>query len=162
MSNSMPDRPPHRWTVSHRTLNILAALVWIGGGLALGRKAIALLLEAASLQPGSPGPWVAAAAGLLVGGVMTVILFRRSCRKNLARIAALETPRIWQFYRPGFFVALAVMITSGTILSRLAHGHYAFLVAVAALDLHIGTALLGSSTVYWEQGAFSRKLKEQV
>ena len=86
---------------------------------------------------------------------MAMVLFRRSCRKNLARIAALQNPKIWQFYRPGFFVALALMIATGSILSRLAHGHHIFLLVVATLDLHIGTALLASSSVYWEERSFA-------
>jgi hypothetical protein len=143
----------NRFVVSHLTLKILAALVWIGGGLALVRKAIELLLEAAHLRPGSLGPWVAAATGMLVGSVLALVLFRRSCRKNLTRIASLKAPKIWQFYRPGFFLALTFMIAAGATLSHLAHEHYSFLLAVAALDLHIGTALLGSSSTYWQERA---------
>ena len=51
-------------------------------------------------------------------------------------------------------LALAVMIAAGATLSRLAHGHYPLLIAVATLDLSLAVALLGSSTVFWKQKAF--------
>ena len=83
-------------------------------------------------------------------------IFSKSCRKNLDRIAALEQPKVWQFFRPGFFLALAVMIAAGASLSRLAQGSYPFLIAVATLDLALAVALLGSSIVFWQRKAFSK------
>lgn len=142
-------------TVSIRTLNLLATAVWIVGGLVLLWKGGSLLVEAEALLPDQVWPWLAAVVALLVGGLKGRSLFRKSCQRNLARIAALEQPKIWQFFRPGFFLALAVMIATGATLSRLAHGHYAFLIAVATLDLSLAVALLGSSTVFWKQKAFS-------
>jgi hypothetical protein len=142
-------------TVSTRSLNVLAALVWYIGGIVLLLKGGSLLAEAASLRPGLAWPWLAIGLALLAGGLKARFLFSRSCEKNLARIAALERPRIWQFFRPGFFVALAVMILTGAVLSRLAHNHYAALIAVATLDLALAVALLGSSYVFWREKAFS-------
>ncbi len=43
------------------------------------------------------------------------------------------------------------MILLGAVLSRMAHGHYAFLIGVAALDFSIAMALLGSSYVFWQR-----------
>jgi hypothetical protein len=57
----------------------------------------------------------------------------------------------WQFFKPGFLVALAVMILTGTALSRFAHNQYFFLLGVAVLDLGIAVALLGSSHVFWRE-----------
>ena len=142
-------------TVSARLLNVLAALVWYGGGIALLLKGRSLLAEAAALRPGLAWPWLAVAAGLLFGGLQARFLFSKSCRKNLARIASLEQPRIWQFFRPGFFVALAIMIATGATLSRLAHGNYTFLIVVAAIDFTVSVSLLGSSYVFWQERAFS-------
>ncbi|MFQ5421433.1 MAG: hypothetical protein ACE5EY_13845, partial [Anaerolineae bacterium] len=93
-------------------------------------------------------------AGLFFGGLKAYYIFRKSCRKNLERIARLEAPKIWQFYRPGFFLALALMITLGATLSRMASGNYPFLIAVAILDFSISFALLGSSIIYWQHRAF--------
>jgi hypothetical protein len=90
--------------------------------------------------------------GLIVGSLKARFLFFRSCRKNLRRIKALDRPRLWQFFRPGFCVALAAMITLGASLSRMAHGNYSFLISVAILDLSIGVALLTSSIIFWKQG----------
>jgi len=142
-------------TVSRRTLNVLAAFVWIIGGGVLLLRGSTLLLEAEARSPGRGWPWVGAAAGLLLGGLQARFLFSRSCRKNLDRIASLDRPQIWQFYRPGFFAALAIMIATGVTLSRLAHGHYGFLIAVGSVELNIAAALLGSSPVYWQRKAFA-------
>jgi hypothetical protein len=139
--------------VSARCLKILAALVWYGGAAALLLKGRSLLIEARLLRPELGWHWLAIAAGLILGGLQAGLLFNRSCRKNLDRIASLEQPRIWQFFRPGFFVALGVMIAVGATLSRLAHNNYPFLIGVAALDLNIATALLGSSYVFWTHKA---------
>jgi hypothetical protein len=140
--------------VSIRSLNILAALVWYVGGIVLLLKGGSLLVEADALKPEQDWLWLAAAAGLFLGGLQAKFLFSKSCQKNLVRIAALDRPRIWQFFRPGFFVFLTVMILTGATLSRLAHNNYPFLIGVAILDLGIAIALLGSSYVFWKQKAF--------
>jgi uncharacterized membrane protein len=138
-------------------LHILAALVWYAGSIALLLKGGSLLVEAEAIDPERIWPWLAGSMALLMGGLKARFIFGRSIKRNLARIAALDRPRVWQFFSPGFFVALAVMIATGTTLSRLAHGNYALLIAVAVLDLAIAVALLGSSIVYWQQRAFSRQ-----
>jgi hypothetical protein len=135
--------------VSHRTLNILAALVWYAGGIALLIKGGSLLMEAELIEPHRHWPWIAVMIAVLVGGIKAKFLFRDSCRRNRARNAALDQPRIWQFFRPGFFVLLSIMIMVGATLSNLAHGNYPFLLGIAALDLTIAVALLGSSYVLW-------------
>jgi len=142
--------------VSTRSLKILAALVWYVGGTILLLKGRSLLVEADALKPEESWPWLAAVAGLILGGLKAKFLFNRSCQKNLDRIAALERPRVWQFFRPGFFAVLTVMILVGVTLSRLAHNNYPFLIGVAILDLGIGIALLGSSYVFWKQKAFEK------
>jgi uncharacterized membrane protein len=144
-------------TVSARMLHVLAALVWYAGGIVLLIKGGSLLAEAEALDPDRIWPWLAAILGLLLGGLKAWFIFGKSIKGNLARIAALDRPRAWQFFSPGFFVALAVMIAAGASLSRLAQGSYPFLIAVAVLDLAIAVALLGSSIVYWQQRAFARQ-----
>jgi hypothetical protein len=133
---------------------MLAALVWYVGGIVLLSKGVSLLAEASLLHPGQNWPWFALVTGLVFGGLKARFLFGKSCGKNLARIAALNQPKIWQFFRPGFFVFLAMMILVGATLSRLAHDNYLFLIGVAILDLSIATALLGSSYIFWQQKAF--------
>ncbi|MBT3336357.1 MAG: hypothetical protein HN855_04750 [Anaerolineae bacterium] len=141
---------------SHRVLKILAVLLWVTGGVMLIRKASELLFEAYALKAASPWLWFAIALGLLFGGIKAKFLFRKACKKNLIRIDALEDPKFWQFYRPYFFLFLALMITTGATLSRLAHGNFAFLLGVAVLDISIATALLGSCTVFLEEKAFAK------
>jgi uncharacterized membrane protein len=142
-------------TVSNRTLNFLAAAVWYIGGMVLLIKSSSLLAEAHELRPQQAWTWISIVAGLTIGGLKSKYLFVKSCRKNLFRIAALNNPQIWQFFRPGFFLALAAMITLGATLSNMAHHNYPFLCAVAALDLTIATALLGSSYIFWQERVFS-------
>ena len=117
-------------------------------------KGGSLLVEAHSLKPEQEWLWFAAVAGPFIGGIKAMFLFSKSCQNNLTRIGVLDQPRIWQFFRPWFFVALIVMILAGATLSRLAHNNYVFLISVGILDLSIAVALLGSSYVFWKQKAF--------
>lgn len=144
-------------SVSARTLNILAATVWYVGSLVLLLKAGSLLAEAKLLNPNLFWLWMSMGTGLVIGGLKAKYIFSKSCKRNLARIAALEQPKPWQFFKPGFFLGLALMITAGATLSRMAQGNYPFLLAVAALDLTIAIALLGSSVMFWKQGAFEKE-----
>ena len=144
-------------TVSTRSLNILAALVWYIGGIVLLLKGRSLLVEAGTLNPQQGWIWLAVIAAIFFGSLKARFLFSKSCRKNLNRIAALDEPKIWQCFRPGFFVALAIMIATGATLSRLAHNNYPFLIGVGILDLSLAVALLGSSIVFWRQKAFAKQ-----
>ncbi len=139
---------------SARSLKILAALVWYIGGVVLLLKGASLLLEAEALRPDKTWPWLAVIAGLFLGSVKARFLFSKSCRKNLARIDGLPRPRIWQFFRPQFFVFLVLMILAGATLSQMAHNNYPFLIGVAVVDFSIGIALLGSSYIVWTHKAF--------
>ena len=143
--------------VSTRSLKILAALVWYVGGTILLLKGRSLLVEADALKPEEGWTWLAAVVGIFLGGLKAKFLFNKSCQRNLDRIAALDRPRVWQFFRPGFLVVLTAMILVGVTLSRLAHNNYPFLIGMAILDLGIGIALLGSSYVFWKQKAFARR-----
>ena len=136
---------------SKQTLKWLAAMIWIIGGLVLLLKANSLLAEANSIYLNSLNIGLAIIGSTLVGSAKAFFLFRKSCRRNLARIDALKEPKIWQFFRPTFFFLLALMIATGATLSRLAHGNYLFLMGVAILDLSIAIALLSSSVLYFEE-----------
>jgi hypothetical protein len=46
------------------------------------------------------------------------------------------------------------MIAAGATLSRIAVDNYGMLIGVTILDYSIGIALLASSYVYWQEGAF--------
>jgi len=138
-------------TITHQQLKILAALLWLTGGLILLLKAAALLSEAWRLDPAVLWLGLAVATGVLIGTIKVKFIFRHVCRKNLLRIDQLERPKLWEFYRPQFFLFLALMISMGTTLSRVAQDDYSMLIAVAILDLSVATALLGSSPTFLRQ-----------
>ena len=94
--------------------------------------------------------------GLAIGISRAKFLFTKNCRKNLERIDALEERKVWLFFRPWFFFFLFLMITFGATLSRLAHGHYLFLLGVSVLDFSVGGGLMVSSYVFWKERAFSK------
>ncbi len=119
-------------------------------------KGSSLLVEACLLEPEQYWPLLAVAVGPVIGSLKGKYIFRKSCQKNLNRIRDLDRPKIWQFFKPWFFLVLAVMITFGATMARLAqtHHNYYFLIAVAAVDIDIGIALLWSSYIFWKQKAF--------
>lgn len=138
--------------VSHKTLHLLAAATWHCGFVALFLKGCSLLISAHELHPTGWTVYHVGIAGFLLGCIKAQFLFKRSCRKNLDRISALDTPLLWQFFRPGFFLFLLLMILFGGSLSRLAQGNYWFLLIVAMVDLSVGFGLLLSGKLFWEKG----------
>lgn len=133
---------------SKKSLRILAGIIWITGGVILAVKGGSLLLAADVLRPELRWTWLAIPAGLAIGSIKMLLIFDKACRRNLARIADLARPRLWLAYRPGFYIALALMIVAGGSMSRLAQGSYGGLLAVAILDLSLATGLLGSSRLF--------------
>jgi len=144
-----------RSAVSPRTLALFAALVWYTGAVVLVLKGSSLIRGATGLQPG-PWPWVAIGVAVVAGFLKARFIFIRSCRRNLERIARLERPKPWQFFRPGFFLALALMISAGATMSRMAEGHYGPMLSVGALDLSIALALFAGSAPFWRTPLLSR------
>lgn len=142
--------------VSRATLKILAAATWYIGGGVLLYKGAGYLVAAASVGPVVP-PVLAGVAGAAVGLMRGRTMFLRACRRNLQRIAALDDPRVWQFFRPGFFAALAVMIAAGAVLAWLAGTGYWGQVIVGGLELVIATALLTSSIAFWRPSGQSAR-----
>lgn len=134
---------------SKKTLVYLAAAVWYIGGIMLFRSGLELLNQTRDLKIGASWPIIFIACGVLLGIFQVLVIFRHSCRRNLERINQLDDPRLWQFYRPGFFLALAIMITSGILLDHFSHGNYFFMLGVAALDIALTISLLGSSYIFW-------------
>lgn len=132
-----------------KTLVFLAAAVWYIGGIMLFRSGLELMVQIREMKEGILWTSIFIAFGIALGIFQALVIFRRSCRKNMQRINQLEDPRLWQFYRSGFFLALAIMITSGILLDHFSQGHYFFMLGVAALDFALTISLLGSSYVFW-------------
>ena len=128
---------------------MLAAIAWFAGGISLGVKGLSL--AAVLFDTASVWRWLAPAAGIAAGLLKTKFLFNHFCQRNLDRIASLKAPRIWQFFRPGFFPALATMILCGALMSRAAVDNTAWLVLTVALDISLAIALLGSSHKFFLQ-----------
>ena len=93
---------------------------------------------------GSAWTWAAPVLGVAIGVPKVLFIFNRACDRNLDRIAALNDPKVWQFFRPVFFIALAAMIAAGAGMSVLAVSSFGWLVFVVALDFSLATGLLGS------------------
>ncbi len=136
---------------SSSTLKLLASLVWYSGAVVLSFKSSRLLLEAQSINPNHVWIWLAVLGGLMIGLIKAKYLFKRLCIKNLKRIDTLESPRLWQFYRTGFFIFLLAMILLGSFISQLAHGNYTALITMAIVEVSLATALLGSSSCFWKK-----------
>lgn len=132
-------------SVSRQTLVVLAALTWLTGGVVLLLKGTELWHEAREMRPGNLWLWFAIASGVVFGALKIYYVFNAACRKNLERIAHLGDPRLWQFFSPRFFFALALMIAAGATASHGARGSFPLLVAVATIDFSVAVALLGSS-----------------
>lgn len=133
---------------SKKMLIRLAALVWFAGVFILLFKSTALLIEA--VRTGAPflAAVLAAATGVVIGVIKAKYLFIRICEKNIQRILALKSPKIWQFYRTRFFFFLALMIAFGNWAYRLSSHSAVLLAALAVLELSVSTALLISGNSF--------------
>jgi len=141
----------HMFYSSRRLLRLLASLVWYSGAIVLSFKSSRLLIEAHNISPDLLWIWLAVLGGLMIGAIKARYLFKRLCIKNLKRINALKKPRLWQFYRTEFFFFLLAMIILGSFISQLAHGNYPMLITMATIEVSLATALLGSSSCFWQQ-----------
>jgi len=132
----------------HRSLYVLAALVWSAGAASLLSKGVILLLHAEDIKGGLPWPWIAFAIGIVIGGIKARLFLFNSCQKNLDRIAGLSKPRWWQFYRVRFFIFLAIVITLGIFISDLSGDNYTGLCIIGAVDLSVGMGLFLSGYAF--------------
>lgn len=128
-------------------------IVWYIGFIALSLKSYALFAEAYSIDNTVYKLIALLILGLLLSLLKTKYIFTKACRKNLARIEALDDPKIWQFYRVGFFLFLAGVISLGAWLSRMAVGDYNFLVSVGVVDMALALALFFSGFVFFGERA---------
>ena len=141
--------------VSQRTLMIIAAIIWYGGGISLLFKGGVLINNVYAIDAQSIWIYLAPILGIILGLLKGRFFFSRSCRKNIKRIKALSDPRIWQCFKPGMLIFLFIIIPIGAWMSRAAAGNVTFLCLVSTLDLSIACALLSSSIVFWKHKAFS-------
>ena len=140
---------------SYLTLIIIAALVWFSGGIALLFKGGALIKSAYMIDSQSLWTFAASLLGVIAGLLKGKFLFSKSCKKNIKRIRSLANPKVWQCFRPGMLIFLAIIIPTGAWMSGASAGNYTYLCLVGALDLSISFALLTSSIVFLQLKAFS-------
>lgn len=134
---------------------IIAAVIWYAGGVILILKGGSLIASAYQLDSGSFWAGVAIITGVSAGLIKARLLFNQSCEKNIIRINSLDSPMLWQFYRPGFLLFLLIIMPTGALMSRAAAGNFTLLCLVGALDISIATALLTSSRFFWKLKAFN-------
>ena len=117
-------------------------------------KALSLARSAYAINPDSPWAYGAPLLGIAIGLVKVKFIFNHACKKNILRIGKLEEPKLWQCFRPGMLIFLAIIIPAGAWMSRAAAGDFLYLCIVCGLDFSIATALLGSSLMFWKLKAF--------
>jgi len=136
------------FNVSSFQLKLSAGLVWYAGSITLFLKGQQLLQAALILRPESSSSYYVYLIGIGVGLIKTRYIFIKSAKKNIARIYGLQKPKIWNIFRPKFFIFLALMIASGVVLSFLSRGNFLFLLSVASIDFSLSTALSVSGLLY--------------
>jgi hypothetical protein len=140
-----------------KTLKNLALLVWYIGFIALSLKSYRLFNEAYTINNNLTYLIVFILLGFLLSLLKTKYIFTHSCKNNLQRIEQLEHPKIWQFYRVGFFIFLIGVISLGAFLSHQASGNYYFLVSVAVVDMALALALFFSGFEFFRSSAIIQK-----
>lgn len=126
----------------------MAALVWVAGVIVLLLKSSSMIMNAVEIGAPVSLAVTAVIIGLAAGAIKAKYLFVRVCNKNIERICALKSPKIWQFYRIRFFFFLFLMITFGNFAYRVSSGNLYMLLALAALELSISTALFISAKCF--------------
>lgn len=134
---------------SPQTLKMLAAIIWFTGVVVLVTKSSGLLMSAHQSGASTVYILMAVFSGFVIGVIKTRWLFIPVCKKNLARIKALEKPKLWQCYRKRFFLFLFMMISLGRILAGMAEGNIRGLVLLAVLELSVATGLGLSSRCFF-------------
>ena len=136
----------------------LALLVWYISFIALSLKSYKLFNEAYNINNNLTYLITFLLLGFLLSLLKIKYIFTPSCQKNLQRIEGLENPKIWQFYRVGFFIFLVGVISLGAFLSRMASGDYYFLVTVGVVDMALALALFFSGFEFFRSSAIIQKL----
>lgn len=134
----------------------LAAVIWFTGVIVLLFKSTGMFIEAAGKGASVFLTSLAVLSGLSLGVVKSKYLFVRVCVKNINRIRALASPKIWQCYRGRFFFFLACMIISGDYAYSLARDNIDSLLCLAVLELSVGTALFISARCFFNRSRFQR------
>jgi len=143
-------------SVSKRTLNIIAVCIWFVGVTILLMKSIVFIQRAEAIKPDRIWIFIPILLSLFFGSLKAKFVIRKSCNRNLKRIASLNKPKLHQFYSLPFFILVLIMIAAGVTLGRFSNNNFAFLISAATLDLSIAFALFGGVYFYWQQKAFAR------
>jgi hypothetical protein len=130
--------------VSRKSLFLLAGIVWSCAGVVLIRFAACWL----TAYPGpSIPPLLSFGGGIVLGSLIALFGFRRVARSNINRILLLpEKSCLFAFQKWQGYLLVAFMMSLGMFVRRSQLFHPLFL---AAMYTGIGSALLGTSTLYY-------------
>lgn len=130
-------------------LLLLAATLWSTIGALLLVRGVGMLLTASDRGASLSTLLLASGLGLALGGAKGRFVLSKAALRNKARILALERPRPWDVFRPGFYPLIALMIALGAGLRAAARaGWLGGYPVVGAIYVGIGAALLASSLAY--------------
>jgi hypothetical protein len=130
-------------------LKQLACLFWIFGGMVLLSRAVSFLQPSvAPLLQGVALPsevWVALGLSLVVGLLKGQFVLKKSCQRNVARIASLTEPaKPFHVYDIRSWVVILLMIGLSVLVQQLGLPD----LVRGSILLTVGIALLRSSLFY--------------
>jgi hypothetical protein len=140
----------YRGIAMKKILKVMAITVWYIGFIALTLKSLSLFSQAYALES-NPLYLISFLALLFIlVPIKMRYIFIRSCQNNMERIEKLNEPKLWQFYRMGFFLFLITVILLGAFLSRWATGDYWLLMGVGIFDMALALSLFFSCLPYYQ------------
>lgn len=138
--------------IQHKTLKAFAGIVWIGVGLMLIGRGLAMIWgerpEADPLKP--VNVVIALLIGAYIGFLKGKYVLSRTARRNMRRIRDLDAPRIWNVFSLKFCFVILLMIGLGRLLRAGAErGWIGGYTGVGALYVGIGLALAVAAYAYF-------------
>lgn len=140
----------------HLALAVVAGLVWALGAWATGDTACTLAALAVGQGASSAAELGSLGAGAAGGVGAAWALFAPLARANLARIDALEQPRLWESFRPRFLLGLVLFDGGTVLLQTFAVKDAVGRLTMAAVNMAVSVGLGLSLLVFLEQLCWTR------
>lgn len=133
--------------VTASTLKKVAGVIWLGIGLMLVTRGLLMIFGKADASA-----WARTLAillGLVLGAGKGKFALSKAAARNMKRIDALPSPRIWNVFAPKFAILIALMIGLGMGLrAAAARGWLGGFTGVGGIYVGIGMGLIVSSAAY--------------